>query len=177
MKQYYKVIDGQNVFAGSSIVLNNLRIFNPTEEQLVQAGYQEWIEPESVPYVPTLQDAINTKISDILQYDSSESVNSFNINGQSGWIDRNTRVALLHALDVVEQNGGTTYTVWFNEMPLTLPVSVIKNFLNNLELYAIEALNVTNRHILEVKQLQTIEEVEAYDITVGYPQILDIILN
>jgi len=62
-------------------------------------------------------------------------------------------------------------------MPLTLPVSVIKNFLNNLELYAIEALNVTNRHILEVKQLQTIEEVEAYDITVGYPQILDIILN
>jgi len=47
--------------------------------------------------------------------------------------------------------GGTTYTVWFNETPLLLGIKTIKDFLVSLELYAIEALNVTNRHIAEVR--------------------------
>ena len=174
MKKYYKLIDGEPAFAGSSIILNDSRIFNPSHDQYLEAGYQEWIEPEIVPYVPTLQDVINTKISDILQYDTSDQVNSFTINGQSGWIERNTRVALLHALDVVEQSGGNIYTVWFNEIPLTLDIATIKQFLSALELYAIEALNVTNQHILQVKQLQSIEEVENFDITQGYPNKIEL---
>ena len=170
MKKYYKIIDGKTVFAGNNIVLDDMRIFNPTEEQLIAAGYQEWIEPEPQPYVPTLNDVIVSKISEINEYDTSENVNSFTINGVSGWIDRNTRVALLHAIDVVSENGGTEYTVWFEGVPMTLPIQTIKEFLNALELYAIGAFNVTNRHIMNVKQLQTIEEVENYDFTRGYPE-------
>lgn len=174
MKKYYKIINEKVAFYRDPLITDGMQIYNPSEELLLKEGYQEWIEPEVTPYTPTLQESIDNKIQDILDYDSSEEVNSFSINGNSGWIDRNTRVALLHALDVVEQSGGTTYTVWFNEAPLTLPVSTIKDFLNNLELYAIEALNVTNRHILDVKQLQTIDEVNAYDITKDYPESLNI---
>lgn len=170
MKRYYKIINGNTVFAETSIVLDDMRIFNPTEEQLIAAGYQEWVEPIIPPYTPTLGDIIASKVDEINEYDVSENVNSFTLNGESGWIDRNTRVALLHAVDVVEQNGGTEYTVWFNEQPMTLPTSVIKQFLNSLELYAISAFNVTNRHIMKVRQLQTIEEVENYDYTRGYPE-------
>ena len=170
MKRYYKIINGNTVFAETSIVLDDMRIFNPTEEQLIAAGYQEWVEPIIPPYTPTLGDIIASKVDEINEYDVSENVNSFTLNGESGWIDRNTRVALLHAVDVVEQNGGTEYTVWFNEKPMTLPTSVIKQFLNSLELYAISAFNVTNRHIMKVRQLQTIEEVENYDYTRGYPE-------
>lgn len=174
MKQYYKIIDGEKVYAGSSIILEDMRIFNPTEQQLLEAGYEEDSEPEITPYEPTLEDVITGKIEEINEYDISEAVNSFSINGESGWIDRNTRVALLHALDVVEQSGGTTYTVWFNENPLTLDITIIKQFLTSLELYAIEALNVTNSHIRNVKQLQTIQEVENYDITLGYPEKINL---
>jgi len=174
MKTYYKIVDGKMVFAESSIVLNDMRIFNPTEEQLIEAGYQEYIPPTPQPYVPTLQDVIEEKISEINEYDTSENVNSFSINGVEGWIDRNTRVALLHAIDVVEANGGTEYTVWFVGTPMTLPIPTIKNFLSALELYAIEAFNVTNRHILEVNQLESIEAVNAYDITAGYPTHISI---
>ena len=174
MKRYYKIINSEKVYAGSSIILEGMRVFNPTEQQLIQAGYIQEAEPEVIPYTPTLQNVIDTKISDIQVYDTSEEVNSFTINGVNGWIDRNTRVALLHALDVVEQNGGTTYTVWFNEAPLLLPITVIKNFLSSLELYAIKALNVTNQHIMQVKQLQTIEEVENFDISQGYPQKIEL---
>lgn len=174
MKRYYKIIDEEKVYAGSSIILGDMRVFNPSEQQLVEAGYQEETEPEVIPYVPTLSEVINNKVEEIKKYDTSEDVNSFSINGESGWIDRNTRVALLHALDVVEQSGGTTYTVWFNDNPLTLDITTIKQFLTSLELYAIEALNVTNTHIREVKQLQSIQEVENYDITLGYPEKINL---
>jgi hypothetical protein len=102
MKRYYKIIDGERVYCGSSIILEDMRIFNPTTQQLLEAGYVEEDEPEITPYVMTLEDAINAKISEIQSYDTSENVNSFSIDGVSGWIDRNTRVALLHAIDVVE---------------------------------------------------------------------------
>lgn len=176
MKKYYKLVDGEPVLAGSSIVFEDKRIFNPSEEQLIQAGYIEVIEQEVVPYIPSLNDVISAKISEIQDYDSSEEVNSFTINDEVGWIDRNTRVALLHALDVVEQQNEQQYTVWFNNTPLTLPINTIRDFLNSLELYAIAALNVTNRHIYEVNQLTTIEEVNNYDITQGYPQKINLIL-
>ena len=170
MKRYYKIIDDKIVFAGNNIVLDDMRIFNPTEEQLLAAGYQEWEEPTPPSYEPTLGEVMERKIEEINEYDVSENVNSFTLNGVQGWIDRNTRVALLHAVDVVEQNGGTNYTVWFNEAPMELPISVIKQFLNALEMYAISAFNVTNRHIMRVRQLETIEEVESYDYTRGYPE-------
>ena len=51
MKEYYKIVDGKTVFYYNSIILNDMRIFNPTKEQLFEAGYQEWVPPvvEPVP--------------------------------------------------------------------------------------------------------------------------------
>ena len=176
MKEYYKIVDGKTVFYYNSIILNDMRIFNPTEEQLFEAGYQEWVPPvvEPVPVTVSLDDAKYNKISEINEYDKSENVNSFTINGITDWISRNTRVALLHAIDVVEQNNGTEYTVWLGGVPLTLPTQTIKQFLTTLELYAIEAFNVTNRHIYEVNNLTTVEDVEQYNITAGYPEKINI---
>jgi hypothetical protein len=41
-----------------------------------------------------------------------------------------------------------------------------------LEIYASEALNTTERHKIAINALQTIEDVEAYDYTTGYPEKL-----
>lgn len=40
------------------------------------------------------------------------------------------------------------------------------------ELYALECYNVTASHKANIEQLTTIEEVEAYDYTIGYPEKL-----
>lgn len=148
----------------------------PSVELLLEWGFEEWHEPE-----PTQEELLarakDIKISEIESYDNSEEVNSFTINGIKGWLDRNTRVALLNALNVVEDLGEEDYSVWFEGVSMTLPISVIKKFLNNLELYAIAALNVTNRHIFEVKNMTSLEDVEAFDITKGYPEKLDVIIN
>jgi hypothetical protein len=41
-----------------------------------------------------------------------------------------------------------------------------------LEVYAGDALNVTEAHKAAVNALETIEEVDNFDITVGYPEKL-----
>jgi hypothetical protein len=46
--------------------------------------------------------------------------------------------------------------------------------LNALEVYAAEALNVTESHKAAVNALTTIEEIEQYDITTGYPEKLNL---
>ena len=176
MKKYYNNITDEWYNEGQTLTIkisNGVFTGIPTEQMLIEWGFEEYHEPELSPE-ELLQQAKAVKINTIEEYDTSEEVNSFSINGESGWIDRNTRVALLHALDVVEQSGGTTYTVWFNDNPLTLDITTIKQFLTALELYAIEALNVTNSHIREVKQLQSIQEVENYDITLGYPEKINL---
>lgn len=45
-----------------SVVLGDMRIINPSEEQILQAGYTEYI-PETVePYVPTYEEQVITLI-------------------------------------------------------------------------------------------------------------------
>ena len=44
--------------------------------------------------------------------------------------------------------------------------------LDKLSVYASEALNVTERHKAEVKELTSIEAVERYDYKTGYPEKL-----
>lgn len=148
----------------------------PSEELLTEWGFEEWHEPEPSEE-ELLERAMSATIASIEDYDNSENVNSFSINGIRGWIDRNTRVSLLHALDVVELNGGEQYTVWFEGASMTLPIATIRAFLNALELYAIEALNVTNSHIMGVRSLTSVEEVERYDITAGYPEKISIVVG
>ena len=51
MKQWIKEIDGVKVFYSGSIELNGMTVFNPSEEQLVEAGYVEYI-PQPAPVEP-----------------------------------------------------------------------------------------------------------------------------
>jgi hypothetical protein len=44
--------------------------------------------------------------------------------------------------------------------------------LGAVEVYASDALNVTEQHKAAINSLSSIEEVEAYDFTVGYPEKL-----
>lgn len=47
-----KIIDGNLAYPPHRIVLNGMQIFNPTEKQLMQAGYKE-IENTAMPDDPT----------------------------------------------------------------------------------------------------------------------------
>ena len=41
MKQYFKIENGQKVFAGRRIVIGEMQVLNPTHEQYLEEGYEE----------------------------------------------------------------------------------------------------------------------------------------
>lgn len=49
MKQYYKIIDGKTVFYHDPLVIDGMQIYNPSEELILAAGWQEYTPPEPAP--------------------------------------------------------------------------------------------------------------------------------
>lgn len=49
MKQYYKIIDEKTVFYHDPLVIDGMQIYNPSEELILAAGWQEYTPPEPAP--------------------------------------------------------------------------------------------------------------------------------
>lgn len=158
---------------GKSIVIGDRRYLSPTEELLAQAGYYPYVEPE-----PTKEELLETaksnKLIDIDSYDASNNVNLFYLAGQPMWLDAQTRQTLRISIESYAAMGMENATKWFSGHQFTFPTSAWLQMLNALEVYAAEALNVTEAHKAAVLAMDNIEDVEAYDITVGYPEKLNL---
>lgn len=169
-KQYIK--DGQ-FYNGSYIELNDCMVSNPTEDMLIAAGYTEYTEPvHEETQEEALQKAKTIKLEEIRNYDSSSNVNSFTLGGTSMWIDFNERARIRQSIDAYKNLGKTEMTKWFNGKEFTYTLDEWQKMLDELSVYASEALNVTEKHKWEVNALTSIDEVKAYDITAGYPEKL-----
>ena len=123
-------------------------------------------------HVRTLDEAKREKIMQIEEYDSSEAVNSFTIGNQTMWLTVSERQQLATQISSNEAIGRETMTRWFGGQEFTFPLATWKQMLVALEVYAGDALNVTEAHKAAVNALETIEEVDNFDITAGYPEKL-----
>ena len=102
-------------------------------------------------------------------YDTSSAVNGFALNGTVVWLDKATRVGLMNSTSITKAMGQPTTTLWLGESKMEVPCDTAIQLLSALEMYALECFNVTAAHKKAVSELTTIEEVEKYDITAGYP--------
>lgn len=180
MKKYKK--DGQ-LFEGY-LELDGKTIINPTEEELVAAGWQiveeipatELEEIQKEYKEPTeeelLQVAIEKKINDIQYYDSSDSINQFQVGSLKMWLDKQERCILYAALLAHEQLGKETMTKIYHGHTFTYPLAQWRQLLGLIEIYATDCLNCTETHIEAVKRLTNREEVLAYDYKQNYPDPL-----
>ena len=116
-----------------------------------------------------LQTAKQLKIAEIDAYDKSSAVNGFVLNGAVVWLDKATRVGLMNSTSITKAMGQPTTTLWLGESKMEVPCDTAIQLLSALEMYALECFNVTAAHKVAVSELTTIEEVEKYDITAGYP--------
>ena len=116
-----------------------------------------------------LQTAKQLKIAEIDDYDKSSAVNGFALNGAVVWLDKATRVGLMNSTSITKAMGQPTTTLWLGESKMEVPCDTAIQLLSALEMYALECFNVTAAHKVAVSELTTIEEVEKYDITAGYP--------
>ena len=111
------------------------------------------------------------------EYDKSDEVNCFLFNGQKAWLDKETRVGLVNSCDVRERKGYNDYSVYFNGKEVTLPITLIRNILDDVEEYAMECYGVTERHLAEINALSSRVAILNYNITADYPQRLEFNYN
>lgn len=117
----------------------------------------------------TLEEAKEILLAEIDAYDKSSAVNGFALNGAVVWLDKATRVGLMNSTSITKAMGQPTTTLWLGESKMEVPCDTAIQLLSALEMYALECFNVTAAHKKAVSELTSIEEVERYDITAGYP--------
>lgn len=169
MIQYRK---GDAVYNGRYIEVNDRMIITPTPEILLENGYTPVdVEPSQK---ELLAAAKVEKIAEIKEYDNSDAVNSFKLNGISVWINREDRIGTRKAIELDIASGKTESEIWLNGFKLIVNSELALKLLDAVGHYAYSAYNVTQSHIFAVKNLTSINEVEKYDYTNGYPQKLDL---
>lgn len=124
----------------------------------------------------TIEDAKREKIDSIEAYDNSDAVNSFNIilNGNiiPAWLTPNQRANYKNSVDAAKLIGLDELHPVFNGIQLTLQTSMAEMALAQIQLYADRCFIVTETHKAEVNALDSIEAVDNYDMTSGYPEKL-----
>ena len=126
---------------------------------------------------PNIKEIKELLLSLQAEYDNSAEVNSFYLNGKRVWLDKATRVGLFNILNLEKSNGIDVTTLWFNTMSIKINVDKALTLLTAVEIYAKKCFDNTQKHYIEIKQLESIEDCLQYDITVGYPDILNITLT
>lgn len=145
--------------------------FKVTEEARMIAEAENTIV-ENEDDSEAVNDAIKSKVAEIDSYDSSSAVNGFIYNGKEFWLDKATRVGLVNSTNMLKQIGEETTTLWLDSFCVTLPCDVALQMLCAIEVYALKCYNKTAEHKSNVKNLLTLEDVENYDYTIGYPEKL-----
>lgn len=171
MIKYIKKETGE-IYNRNYIKVDNAVIINPSEETLLEYGYEKVEVPED-----KLKEAIEAKVAEIQAYDSSEAVNSFILNGTPAWICREDRIGTRRAIELDVANGQTESEIWLNGFKLVVNSQLALKLLDAVGHYAYQAYNVTQAHIFNVKQLASVEEVEKYDHTKNYPPKLNLSTN
>jgi hypothetical protein len=143
---------------------------NPTEEMILSNGWEEYIAPI---YEHTIEDYRKRKKDEILRYDSSEEVNAFHMQGQRMWLDKVTRAGLMLRFQAEQAMGNEYTTLWYGTNQYELPLLGAFQMLYALEVYASQCYDNTQRHLANIENLDTKEEIESYDYKVGYPPLLE----
>lgn len=140
----------------------------PTEEE-VTLDYQ-W-HTETLDKMK-LEQAKLVKNREIMEYNSSENVDGFYLNGEKHWLTLDERKAAELSTKAHITLGHETTEQCLGGVFYTIPCESLIYMLAELEIYALECLNHAKRQVAEVSGMTDIEAVEKYDVTKGYPEML-----
>lgn len=150
---------------------NGKMVINPSEKLILEDGWAEYVIPEPTPE-QLLQEAKNHLKVTIQEYDSSESVNSFTIQDYQVWLDKATRAGLMLRFQAEQASGKTDTVLWYNGMQFPLQIDLALQMLYAIELYASQCYDNTQKHLSMVDNITTLDDLNLYDYTQGYPDKL-----
>ena len=116
-----------------------------------------------------LQEAKAKKTLEINEYDKSDRINSFSIQGISIWWSKNERLMLVRRFEVETSEEAINTNLWVGLTKITILLVTAKMLLEQLDSYAVKCFDVTASHKALIQSLTTLQEIESYDITTNYP--------
>lgn len=135
-------------------------------ETAVNEAYAAWKTATANRRLAWAKREVLKKIED---YDTSPAVNGFILNGERVWLDFELRDRVYQGNERLQRVGRTDTTLWLGKQCYNLSIEQAQNIISHIEAYAKDCYNVTAAHKKAVSELTSIEEVEKYDITAGYP--------
>lgn len=140
----------------------------PTEEQ-AQTDFAEW---EARHTALLLNAAKQRKRCEITAYNTSDNVDAFLLNGEKRWLTRDERAMAKLSTEARQRLGHYTTEQCLGGKFYTIPCDTLLTMLARLEDYALACFNYAIRQQVEVNALTSLEEVENYDVSKGYPEML-----
>ena len=174
MKRYYNSTTQEWYNEGQSMtrrIPNGVFAGVPTVEQLTEWGFVEYVAPTPTPE-QLLERAKDSKIREVEMYDTSSSVNEFTFHTVPMWIDKATRDGLHLRLLAEQTMGKENTTLWFGTQSFEIPIANAFQLLYSIEVYASACYDRTAAHKAAIEALTSVEDVEGYDYTSGYPSKL-----
>ena len=129
---------------------------------------EELISLETYSEEGALEAVKNRKLAEIDEYDTSDNVNVFYLNGMKVWLDKDTRVGLMNSTNIAKSKNNDTTTLWLGSNKLVINCDFAIQLLSDLEMYALDCFNVTASHKKEVSEMTDIEKIYNYDYKAGY---------
>lgn len=188
-----KLNNGILEYAPITIITDNSEVTSTDPHVLINYGYKPIIKAphpqDSIVYKPSYidngttilvnweADLEQTKaaiLANIEEYDTSDAVNQFTINGINMWLDGDTeRPKLRGAAQTYKDKNLGNYPLCIEGIGvIAIAPDKLLSMLNDLEVYAIECFTTTFRHREAVKALTTCQEIVNYDYTKQYPSKL-----
>lgn len=176
MEMYKKVIDGELVIKRKediTVSANGMTTYHPMEEQLLADGWVKYEYSDAQKHQMALLEAKRGKLKEIEKYDTSSAVNLFYYQTMPMWLDKATRAGLLLRFQAEKARAIITTTLWYEGVSVNLNVDDAISMLYAIELYASACYDNTQQHLANVNAMTSVEEIEAYDYKVGYPDKLN----
>lgn len=193
MKKFGKIENNRIVYAPSVIIDGDKQIITTDASVYLQYDYKEimrepypqgeivykehYVESDTTITISWVEDIEATRqsvLGKIAEFDTSDAVNEFVINGIGMWLDGGTqRPKLRGAVQTYLDKGLDDYPLCVEGIGV-IPIAPAKllSMLADIEVYAIECFTKTFEHKEAVNALTTCEEIVNYDFTTGYPEKL-----
>lgn len=122
----------------------------------------------SIVFLP-IETLKEVKLKELADYDTSDNVNDFDVNGVNAWFDKDTRAALSTSIESASLLGETEITFVINDNEFSIEIQSAKQMLAAVQRYADKCFLVTESHKRAIKGLTEAEAIVNYDFTTGYP--------
>lgn len=167
--------------------LNDVQYYYARFDEKLVDGIYYFVE-EEIDHKPTnadyealaakwLEKSRNYKSVASAGYAKSDDVRHFVVNENNVWIDSDTRVSLAKAVADKRAAGRDSITIYMGGVGYLMSLDQADEMLSAVEVYASDCFEVTENHKSAIAALQTQADVDAYDYTANYPEVLSFTFN